>query len=84
MISVHAIVIMVNGCCVTNCDNNYDKARKKSVFRIPKDRRELWLSKIPRKFTEQLSETLTVVCEDHFQEKFLKGLSQKESIMEHL
>lgn len=63
---------MVNCCCATNCDNNYDKARKKSVFRIPKDRRELWLSKIPRKFTENLSETHTVVCEDHFQEKFLK------------
>ena len=69
---------MPNGCCVTNCDNNYDKARKKSVFRIPKDRRELWLKKIPRRFTEKLSDTHTVVCEDHFEEKFLKRTISKK------
>lgn len=66
---------MPSRCCVPGCKNNYDKTKKvvgnKSVFLFPKEaeRRDLWLKRINRKnfvVTEH-----SVVCIDHFDEKFI-------------
>ena len=57
---------MPKKCCVANCNGNYNKDNKVTVFRLPtdKDEREKWIQAIPRENIPDKADT--VVCEQHF------------------
>ena len=62
---------MPRKCCVPGCRGNYDANEKISVFSFPSDsqKRNLWLSKIPREDFQPTAQS--VVCAKHFSEQFI-------------
>lgn len=56
-------------CCVSGCNNNNHKATTKHFFRFPKNdekRQKLW-----RRFTRKNVRATAVICEDHFETKYM-------------
>lgn len=68
----------MGGCSVEECKNRFEKG-KKHFFRFPRDfKRDIW-ARFTRKGKDFVPKESNVICEDHFEEKFV--IKRKKRLM---
>lgn len=68
----------MGGCSVEDCKNRFEKG-KKHFFRFPRDfKRDIW-ARFTRKGKDFVPKESNVICEDHFEEKFV--IKRKKRLM---
>lgn len=68
----------MGGCSVEGCKNRFEKG-KKHFYRFPRDfKRDIW-ARFTRKGKDFVPKESNVICEDHFEERFL--IPKKKRLM---